>query len=189
MLSARSRLIIAAMLLGPVLLYWGLGLSPSERRTLPPEALQHGEDFFIKESHTRVFNASGSLEQLFSTPRLAHFPERAFSELSSPHIEIYGSDGSRITSDADKGILPDDRSKTLLLGDVRVKDKASSGVTTLVNTEKLALYPESKVAETDQPVTIISDNVRYDAVGMKASFETHKLTLLSNVQGTHKNEK
>lgn len=189
MLSARLRLFIAALLLGPVLLYWGLGIAPSERRTEPPRALQEGEDYFATDTHTRVFNQKGQLEQELVTPRLDHYPEQQISTLTQPQFVLYGKEGSITTVDSNKGTLPDDRSKALLTGDVRVNDRSTSGVGTRVLTEKLTLHPDTKFAETDQPVTILSDNVRYDAVGMKASFEKQTLNLLSNVQGKHENEK
>lgn len=188
MLKARSRLIIAALLLGPVLLYWGLGIAPSERRTEPPQSLQQGEDYFSTNTRTRVFDDNGMLEQSLTTPRLSHYPDRAASELITPQVILYGQNGSITTTNAKHGTLPDDRSKALLRGDVRVKDSATSGVVTHVLTETLTLYPDTKRAETDEPVIILSDNVRYDAIGMKASFEKQTLTLLSNVQGLHENE-
>ncbi|MCO4756547.1 MAG: LPS export ABC transporter periplasmic protein LptC [Oceanospirillaceae bacterium] len=187
MSTARTRLIIAALLLGPVLLYWGLGIAPSER-SRPPQALQQGEDYFATDTRTRVFDDKGMLEQTLSTPRLDHYPDRAESELTTPEIILYGTDGSVTTTTAKHGTLPDDRVKALLSGDVRVKDSTSSGVVTQVLTETLTLYPDTKLAETDEPVTILSDNVRYDATGMKASFENKTLKLLSNVQGLHENE-
>lgn len=189
MLNARIRLFIAALLLGPILLYWGLGIAPSERRTEPPRALQEGEDYFATDTHTRVFNQQGKLDQELVTPRLDHYPDLQISALTKPHIVLYGEDGTVTTTDSDKGTLPDDRSKALLTGDVRVNDRSTTGVETRVLTEKLTLYPDTKVAETDLPVTILSDNVRYDAIGMKASFEEQTLNLLSNVQGKHENEK
>lgn len=189
MLSARSQLFIAALLLGPILLYWGLGIAPSERRTEPPRALQEGEDYFSTDTHSRVFNQKGQLEQELVTPRLDHYPDQQLSVLTKPHILLHGQDGSVTTTDSNKGTLPDDRSKALLTGDVRVNDRSTSGVETRVLTEQLTLYPDTKFAETDLPVTILSDNVRYDAVGMKASFAEQTLNLLSDVQGKHKNEK
>nr|WP_228050787.1 LPS export ABC transporter periplasmic protein LptC [Pontibacterium sinense] len=185
--TARTRLIIAALLLGPVLLYWGLGIAPSER-SQPPKALQEGEDYFATDTRTRVFDDKGMLEQTLSTPRLDHYPDRAESELTSPEIVLYGTDGSVTTTTATQGTLPDDRAKALLTGNVQIKDRASSGATTLVLTETLTLYPDTKLAETDESVTILSDNTRYDATGMTASFENKTLKLLSNVQGLHENE-
>ncbi len=189
MLSARARLIIAAMLLGPILLYWGLGLSPSERRTAPPAELQQGQDYFAIDIKTREFSEDGALRQQFSAPRLDHYPQHEASLIKAPTFLVIDPDGSQTSATADRAIIPDTKQKAVLAGDVRVQDNAMSGASTRVLTEKLTLYPERNYAETSEAVTIISDGVRYKAVGMEAAFKERKLKLLSNVQGIHENDK
>ncbi|MGB0466327.1 MAG: LPS export ABC transporter periplasmic protein LptC [Pontibacterium sp.] len=189
MLSARTRLIAAALLLGPVLLYWGLALTPGERRGTTPEALLQGQDYFALNTQTRIYNEQGNLSQQLDSPRLDHYPQQAINVFQTPEILLTDEDGSTTHINALKGTLPDTQSKVILAGNVRVQDNAISGLKTDISTERLTLYPETKFAETTEPVTIISDKVRYDAVGMKASLKARTLQLLSNVQGLHKNEK
>ena len=54
-----------------------------------------------------------------------------------------------------------------------------------LTTPALNVWPKKDYAETDQPVTVVSDGLRLDAVGMKAYIDDQRVEFLSQVRGRY----
>lgn len=188
MLTPRLRLIIASLLLGPWLIYWGLGTAPTERQQLPPAELEKGQDFFATDIQMRTFNTEGSLSEQLETPRLDHYPHKQESIALTPRITVARDHASPITAHANIARFPDLQNRAVLAGDARVQDNASTGVKSELRSEMLVFYPDSQTVKTNKPVTIVTEGMRYDAVGLEASLKTRTYHLLDNVKGVHQHE-
>lgn len=188
MLTPRLRLVIATLILGPILTYWGLSVSPTERRLPPPAELEKGQDFFATGVELRTFNEQGSVVEQLTSPRLDHYPNLRETIAQTPALKIWRDNSTPVTAQALIARLPDSRDQVILAGDARVQHNAPKGGSTDIRSETLLFYPEQQVLKTNKPVTIAADGVQYQAVGLEASLKTRTYQLLSNVRGTHQHE-
>ncbi|WP_286237297.1 LPS export ABC transporter periplasmic protein LptC [Neptuniibacter halophilus] len=184
-LANRLRLILAALILVPVLLYWGISDSPQESVSRAP--LTDQMDYFIDQGKLREWQSEGQLQRQLSTIRLEHYPAEQASHLQQPKTLSYREDGSRVRVTANKGVSLDDNSRTDLAGDVRVHDNPDTPTATILKTEQLAIFHQLDRAETDLPVTIESANSILQGVGMDVEFNSRVMNLHSQVEGTHNN--
>ena len=74
--------------------------------------------------------------------------------------------------------------------DVQISPAASSSLTrpddaAIIRTSKLTLFTQSKIAETAQPVEVISLHGRIDAVGMIIKIDQQRVEFLSQVKAKY----
>lgn len=183
-LSSKLRLILAATILIPVLLYWGFSGSPHEgdKSTSP---LTDKMDYFVDGAKIREWQKDGDLQRGLETIRLEHNPKREHSELTTPRSIHYRDNGTQLLTTSDTGITLDDNSRTDLAGNVIVHDNPDSLSGTTLKTEHLTIYPEKDFAETDQPVVIESPETIMAGVGMDIEFNNRIMNLHNQVKGTH----
>ncbi len=186
MLSSRTRLILAASLLAPVLLYWGAGRAPTET---PLPALTPGDaatDYYLRDAKIRQFDHQGLLHQELSSPRLEHFPEPGVLRAQSPDIVLFASkDQDQVVIRAQQGQMLDSNEQIDLSGDVSVTKSPASGADLRLETQTLTLIPSQQFVETDAAVTLFSRGGETRANGMKAHLNTRKVELLSDVEGRY----
>ncbi len=187
-MQARTRLSLAAVILVPVLLYWGFGHAPSEYQLAPPEALDKARDAFMNDVSVRQFNRAGQLSESLDASRIEHDPARQLNELTAPRLRLIRADNSSVTMTSVSGTIADNRELVLLAGSVRVQDNRHSTAPTTLTTELLKVYPGQDRAETDRAVTIRSGSSILRGIGMQADLAQSRVKLLSNVQGTYKDE-
>lgn len=185
-LSNRQRLIVAALILVPILLYWGFGETPQEA-SRTESALSEKMDYFIDNAKTREWDNEGKLKRKMESIRVEHDPKAALNHLTKPESITFRKNYSQIIVTAQEGTILDDNSRTDLAGDVIVHDNPTSETGTVLSTDVLSIYPQNDYAETDKPVTITSADSNLKGVGMDLHFEERILNLHSNVKGTHKN--
>lgn len=185
-LSHRQRLIIAAFILVPALLYWGFAETPQEASTSHSD-LSDKMDYFIDRAKTREWDIDGTLKREMESVRVEHNPKAKLNYLTSPKSITFREDNSQIKVTSNTGTILDDNSRTDLAGNVIVHDNPTSQSGTVLSTEALSIYPKDDFAETDKPVTISSANGNLKGVGMDLQFEDRILNLHSDVKGTHQN--
>ncbi|WP_027859326.1 LPS export ABC transporter periplasmic protein LptC [Marinobacterium jannaschii] len=185
-MQSRIRLFLAALVLVPILLYWGFGTAPSERRLPPPEALGQARDAFINQADIRQFNAQGTLTETMVATRIEHDPYARQSLMDEPNIVLIREDSSTIVLTSLHGELSDDRGLIMLAGDVRVLDNRNAQQPALMTTEILRYHTEKDLAETDQKVTFTVGKNIMRSVGMEANLHSSQLRLLSNVRGIYR---
>jgi len=185
-MQSRIRLFLAALILVPILLYWGFGTAPGERQLPPPEALGQARDAFINQAHIRQFNNQGQLSERMLATRVEHDPIARKNLMDEPDIVLYREDQTTITLTALHGEMSDDRGLVKLAGDVRVRDNANPALPTLMKTELLRYHTDKDLAETDQKVTFSSGKNIMKSVGMEANLHSSQLKLLSNVRGIYR---
>ena len=187
-LSNKIRVALAAIILIPVLLYWGFASSPNEgART--NSSLLNGIDYFVEEATIKEWNNEGKLSRVLNTAKLEHYPNLSLSTLDHPESLSVRNDGSKVKLTSDTGTVLDDNNQTNLAGNVIVNDNPDSISATILNTEQLTIYPDKDYAETDEPVKITSQQSILEGVGMDVDFNNRVLNLHSRVEGTHDNAK
>ncbi|MDC3267126.1 LPS export ABC transporter periplasmic protein LptC [Gammaproteobacteria bacterium] len=85
---------------------------------------------------------------------------------------------------ASHGEVSNSTSYLNLSGDVQLTTENKEGIgPTTIQTIELRLEPESFIAETNAPVSVLIGSHRLEAVGFRADLRTNQLSLKSNVYG------
>ncbi|MFT6352148.1 LPS export ABC transporter periplasmic protein LptC [Neptuniibacter pectenicola] len=187
-LSNKIRVGLAAVILIPVLLYWGFASSPNETER-ENVSLLHGMDYFVETAVIQEWDAEGKLLRTLHTDQLEHYPNLKLSTLDKPESISIRKDYSKVKITSDTGTVLDDNNQTNLAGNVIVNDNPDSTSATILSTEQLTIYPNRDYAETDEPVNIVSSQSILKGVGMDIDFNTRILNLHSRVEGSHDNAK
>ncbi|MAY42329.1 MULTISPECIES: LPS export ABC transporter periplasmic protein LptC [unclassified Neptuniibacter] len=185
-LSNKTRIILAAIILIPVLLYWGFSSSPNESISQNTKA-KNTIDYFVENATFKEWDSDGSLLRKTESILLEHYPKEKASHLDKPINTSYRTDHSQLKISSDKGTVRDNNRRTDLSGNVVVIDNPDTESQTIINTNFLTIYPKKDYAETEEHVTITSPHSKLEGVGMDVTFDTRILNLHSRVKGTHSN--
>jgi len=144
---------------------------------------KHSADYFMEEFEITSMNEKGEPRSLLVSDKLIHYADDGSTELSTPVMTLYNDIGKPWTVKAQRGWVSADHDLILLSGKV-VIDRASGPNNRPVQlyTERLRIHPDSDFAETDQPVTMVSNKRRTSATGMRAYVRDGQLQLLNKVR-------
>ncbi len=181
----RIRLLLAALLLIPILLYWGAGNTPSERLSGTPS--DAGIDSFMKGATVVEYSPTGQVEQALSASRMEHRQGSNYFTLPSLQRNVAGS--GQMSINAQNGQMDDSQQRLDLHGAVKLYNKPTTGETQQLSSERMTYYPQQNQAETSAPVAFLTPGHRITAVGLKADLAKGQIDLLSEVKGLHNNEK
>ncbi|MFT4764711.1 MAG: LPS export ABC transporter protein LptC [Oleispira sp.] len=147
-------------------------------------------DYYGEGLKNRTFNDSGALEQQFNAQRSVHFPTQRFTELTQPKVRTTADDGEVWLIQSLAGTHFEDEKKLILQKEVQISPATSSDLNNsedmaMIRTSKLTLFTQSKIAKTDQPVTVTSLHGRIDAVGMIIKLDQQRVEFLSQVKAKY----
>jgi LPS export ABC transporter protein LptC len=146
-------------------------------------------DYYGEGLTNRTFDDKGALEQQFDALRSVHYPSQRFTELTQPKVQTIADDGEVWLIQSLSGVHFEDDKKLVLQQDVQISPAASSlnspDDAAIIRTSKLTLFTQSKIAETDQPVEVISLHGRIDAVGMIIKIDQQRVEFLSQVKAKY----
>lgn len=186
--SSRIRILIAAAILVPVLLYWGFAGSPAPTPETQP-VLSGQIDYFVEDAKVKEWDETGKLKRSMTSTRIEHAPSSGTHNIAQPVSKHYRNDGTYSQITAERGVAQDDNSRMDLAGNVIVNDNPESTTAITLNTETLAVFPPKDYAETDAAVVIKSRTSKLEGVGMGIDFNARTLNLHSRVEGIHHNAK
>lgn len=183
--ATRIRLILAAALLVPILLYWGAGNTPSER--LSGTAADAGIDSFMKDATVVKYDQTGKVQQALHASSIEHRQNTNY--FTAPSLQRNLADSGQMSIHARQGQMDDNQQQLDLLGKVELYNKPATGETQQLSSERMTYYPQHHQAETSAPVAFLTPGHRITAVGLKADLAKGQIDLLSEVKGLHNNEK
>lgn len=167
----------------------------------PPKLLLPDEEAFdeaklipyavIDQAHSRHFNEQGALSYEFSTRTLKHFrldlseiSSGDFTTLDQPVLRLYAGEEVWFVS-AGQGRVTEQGQVLKLAQSVRVWQEKTDDNILELNTTELLIYPNKKMIQTDQLVTIRSVRGAIEGRGMVVDLAEKKIQLKSKVRGTH----
>jgi lipopolysaccharide export system protein LptC len=144
-----------------------------------------GPDSFVEDIDLAVMDENGHLQYRVRAEHMTHFPNDDTLRLRRPDINIAQTDGTIWQIKSERGETTTAGDRLWLLGKVDVhRPETATGNAIHVLTSDLLVKPEEEVAETANAATITGDGYVINAIGLKASFRTRVLELLSRVRGT-----
>jgi len=141
-------------------------------------------DFYIVNAKTTQFSATGRTDHHLKATEIKHFPIGDFTVAVNPDITLFHKDGTPWYISANQGRMTQKNNIIELWDNVELQRDTPPNVLNL-NTSKLTLETDTKLAHTDQNVVITDSATHIEATGMKAHIEENKIKFLSNVRVTH----
>jgi lipopolysaccharide export system protein LptC len=144
-----------------------------------------------RNASTTYYDERGEISYLFNSDKLSHFrpagdPTLAYTSVEKPYVIFYEGK-SPWEVKAALGKIDIDRNIELF-DDVTIQYTDEFAKQTELKTQKLHIDTLSKLAKTEEPVTIRSPLGELTAVGMQADIKARKIKLLSKVSGHHRPE-
>ncbi|MDO6564062.1 LPS export ABC transporter periplasmic protein LptC [Amphritea sp. 1_MG-2023] len=186
MLTGRARLIAAAAILFPTVIY--LGMDTEHHTVLPkeePNPAYQQADYYIVNGQIRDFSPTGKLKQQLSSTQLEHQPALQQILVTNPEMQIYNAQQPSRKVSSLRGIISDNDDKIVLEGKVLFQDNPDPTQANMLRTESLVILPQENIAKTDQRVTISSRLGVTTSVGMTIDTDSGILNLLSDVTGVY----
>jgi len=147
-------------------------------------AAQNLPDYFINDVDTTVTDEQGLPSHELRASSLVHYPNNDTTKLVQPDITILNTDkGSRWHASAREGEIAGQQQLIRLSGDVRLKQQGENVLE--LQTERLSIDNRRRYAETDAPVTLLSNGSQMHGIGMKAYGDQQRILLLSSVRGEY----
>ncbi len=183
----RTYLLYAGLLLLVLIVgYWGFdGRMPASIGKKAADNKAHA-DYFLEQASITHYNAKGMRDYLLTSSNLTHYPLKDVALLSDPYIRDYRDINQMVDSKAIHGKWLAG-TETLVLWDdvVLTQDDLTTKRTMRVATNYLTIHTADKMAETDRPVLITSNNSSTRAVGMQSFYDKGIIYLKSSVRGLH----
>lgn len=165
----RARLAGLALLLLAAFSWQLAQKNPPPPQTLPQGPDQRIADLYVKGLQLTTTDAAGVPTQHLSAAELRYFRADDDTELSDARLSLQASEGAPWQISAAAGRLTQGGELILLSGPVTVRREASKFNRALeLQTRDLRLRPAEGYAETDEKVTVVSDQDRVEAVGLQA---------------------
>lgn len=113
--------------------------------------------------------------------RLRHFPHDGSYEIDEPELISQRPDSPRIIASSDIAYAYNNVTLVHMIGNAHAYRFETPDNSALdISSEKLIVYPDDDILETDQPAVVIQGNSRLVGDGMKYNNNTRKLDVYAN---------
>lgn len=140
---------------------------------------RHDPDYILHNFHTLKTDTQGNAKYMLAAVEMKHFPDDDTTHLVRPHFTQYLAGKPYTQVESQSGIVTSDGEQVYMTGKVKVVRAATPqrGEMTVL-TEFLHITPDSEIAQTDRPVTILqAPKSVVHANGMVYNKKTGQLTL------------
>lgn len=185
MITLKNATIFILLSAAIALSVWSIFFSNSTTTTISKNATT-GPDAIAEYVSATIFNKDGKVSLKVNAPKCMHYKENDSTNIFSPKIIVYRDSPQpwSIISDYAKAIHGMDQLN--FWDHVVVHHLADSeNPTTSLLTDFMTVYPDKKIAETDQLVTIIQPDSKIKAIGMLANLADNTIKFLSDVRGQY----
>lgn len=186
----RYQLIIFAVLMLVILIvYLSTGQDDIQVESRTNVLADQDFDYFMSDFATTRFTVDSSRHFHLRAERLTHFPDPEHTRLDQPRIILYQPTNDEppwhirsITARIEDA--PEEPGQRIdFMGEVVISHEDNEGRVINIYTEFLSIYPQSRLASTDQAVSLISADSEVHSVGMRAALATNHIELLADVRG------
>lgn len=180
-------LVVVSVIALSTLSWWmPLDLEPGSVATLVTPEKRHVPDFYLGDFDLTTMREDGSPRYRLTGEDMRHFSDDDTSLVIKPAMIVYREEAAPWQVWAGQAQVAAAGESVLLLDKVKAQhqDAIDRGQLQLL-TELLKVWPDREYAETDQPVTILSDLGVTRAVGMEVDLKTEQLRLLAEVRSDY----
>lgn len=141
----------------------------------------------MKDFTSTSMGPDGQPRYRLTGTRMVHYPDNDALKITAPHIIFYRQASPRWDVVAERALTTSTGEEVYLLGEVVIRQFGVGPKTTAMKilTWDVRVEPETKFAETRQPVTLLNRFGETDAVGARAYLQEGRIELLSQVRGDY----
>lgn len=143
-------------------------------------------DAFMEDITATVMNKEGTPTLKVTTPKMVHYASNDSTDIDKPVVTIYRHSPNPWLISSDHAKATEGTSQILFWQNVVLNHTADTdNPQTTMHTDTLTVFPNKKIAQTDQPITINQPDVTVHATGMMANMNDGTVKLLSKAQGEY----
>lgn len=147
---------------------------------------RHDPDVIVGNFHATTMDRDGVPRYFMTAQQLRHYPDNDSTELDAPRITLRKQASPDVLMTAQRGEISGKGDTVVLRDEVSVERQAAANLAaTTLHTRYLRVLPEQNLADTDQPVTILSNTDTVHAVGLEMDNHMQTLKLRSQVRSVH----
>ena len=180
--------IITVALIGLAALSWWLTQEHiTDKPAVEEQSAGKQPDFYIKGLALTTTDKDGQPTRTLSAQELRHFLHDSSTELVKAALTIHTDQGTPWQITAESGWVSADGDLILLNGPTRLtREEGPNNRPLSLETRNLRIQPREGYAETDEKVTVISNQDRMEAVGLQAWLKRPtRIKFLSQVKGRY----
>ncbi len=161
---------------------WSYSETGAPPRLISTQNESNDPDVYLINPKSRKYDQQGRLELTLDSNSAQHYPMDKVIKLSKPNMVFFNDDGSSWLVSANSGVATDNNKQLDLFQQVVI---VSNDQLTHLRTPALTLYPDRKLAKTDQPATLVNPTGFTRTIGFIVDMRKEKITLLSDVRGQY----
>ncbi len=184
MFTLKNTMITLLLVLAAGLSSWSILISKKAHVSASGKSTE--PDAFMENVVATIINKEGARSILIESPRMVHYAENDTTVIESPHITVYRNSPEpwHINSDYAKAIQG--TTKIFFWSNVVIHhpNDESTPITTF-KTNTLTVFPQEKIAQTADEVTLSQPESVVHAIGMTANLNDGEVKLLSQARGEY----
>lgn len=181
--ALASALPLLLMVLLAVGSWWLVRNAPQPLEPRPPAATRVEPDYTMTGFMVQRFGADGRLRVQIEGRQLRHLPAAGRLEIEGATIRAFAADGAETVATARQAMADDQSTEVQLMGGARVVAGSRQGQTTVLEGERLLLYPQERRVFSDQAVRVRRGADEFEATGLEYRQDTGVLELLGPMRG------
>ncbi|MBK1716070.1 LPS export ABC transporter periplasmic protein LptC [Thiocystis violacea] len=168
--SRRQWLLGVGLAVTGLAAWWQIQTRPEDEGARP--ARERLPDYTVRNFAAVETDATGQPSRRLVAEELRHYAKEDISELEHPRMELYQTDGPPWLARSRQGTVLAGGDQVRLFGEVRLDREADRKTrATHLETERVDIWRQRGLAETDLPVRILSDGDSLSANGMKLWYQ------------------
>lgn len=185
-MNSRKTVFFAIVLASTIVVSCWLALNVAKNLLHERNLSAQNPDFFMRNVVYTQLDESGRINSQITAPSLVHYLENDVAVFTLPHLLVFNPKQKLWDIRAEQGKSVGFMGKIYLSGDVNIERMPlAHDFGFKVKTTALTVYPESKTADTKEPVTILQNGSVVNALGAQADLATGTVNLLSQVKGSY----
>ena len=179
----KLALTVAVLLLAVSAWWFGRDEPNRPGRAELPEELADEPDLYMQAATITQFEPDGSLQYELVAAQIRHFEHDQSTRMSEPVMDVYNPDQPPWHVESREGFIEQRQTGetltevVLLREDVVLTQMYPDGRFVTVRSKALDVYPETKLADTDQGVIIDTNTGQSLADGLRANLELGSMAL------------
>ena len=143
-------------------------------------------DIFMTNVHGIKLDKFGKPHDEIFSPMMKHYEKDDMTTGDTPKLIFYGQKGPPWHITSDHGQMLNGNQKIILWDNVIIKQIPGPGSrNATLTTTKIYFYPDTSLANTDQPVTLTEPGSIMNGIGMQADLNKGTMKILSKTEGMY----
>lgn len=183
-MAVTKRFTFFFLLLAAALSAWSILSSHHPVKSFNNIATQ--PDTFMEDVTALFMNKEGHPKLKIQTPKMIHYLENDTTHLQTPHVTLYRKSPNPWFIDSNEAIASSGINQIVFDTNVVIHHISDSvNPETHIKTVRLTIFPNTQIAETDQPITIMQPDTTIRATGMLTDLNKGTIKLLSHAEGEY----